>query len=449
MFTVLAIPIGAFLVFAQPPGQGLDETVHFYRVWTMSSGAIVAHSHHGVVGGYVSPCVIDYISRFSAEAAQRSPFSVSQYWHNPVRCSPSTVFTAFPGSAVYSPIAYLPSLLAVTILRVLDAPLPVVFFGGRLASLLVFVGLFSLAIRVIPVGKQVLFVLGLLPTTLLLASSYSEDPMTIALAALSVAFTLRCCRSTKEDRTAVALLFFSLIALAIAKPTYFVLAFLFLMVPAATIGRRIHPMVIKLGGTAVALFGAAIWYLLVRNDQSKPTPIYGLDPHTQTQFVLHHPFGYLEVLARTFFESGGEQRWLPGFFFSIGYYRPINDNIYAPVGIVIVGALTLFYAYQLQIGTRRIVGFGSRLIVWLPIALMLVGTLLVETTLFVYGTPVGSPEVSTQGRYLYPLVLLPLVTIGLLRDVRVRRHSTPWLLLGTVLLLVWLVLKIFVHDYSL
>ena len=41
LYLVLSLAIGTFLVFAQPPGQGLDEVRHFYRVWTFASGAFV------------------------------------------------------------------------------------------------------------------------------------------------------------------------------------------------------------------------------------------------------------------------------------------------------------------------------------------------------------------------------------------------------------------------
>ncbi len=49
LYVVLSLAIGTFLVFAQPPGQGLDEVRHFYRVWTFASGAFV--DAHGRAGG--------------------------------------------------------------------------------------------------------------------------------------------------------------------------------------------------------------------------------------------------------------------------------------------------------------------------------------------------------------------------------------------------------------
>ena len=112
-----------------------------------------------------------------------------------IRALARHVFGSYGTAAFNGPIAYLPSIVAVALLRTVDAPIPLIFFAGRLASLLVFVGTYYLAIRLIPVGKQVLFVLGLFPTTLLLASSYSADPMPVALAILALSLTLRTRRS--------------------------------------------------------------------------------------------------------------------------------------------------------------------------------------------------------------------------------------------------------------
>jgi uncharacterized membrane protein len=303
--------------------------------------------------------------------------------------------------------------------------------------------------RVIPTGKQVLFVLGLLPTTLLLASTYSADPMTIGLAVLAVSLTVRARRSGSDFRGDFLALFLVLAALSLTKPTLFILAPLLFLVPSPEIGRaRRHPLLLQVGATVVVVGLASLWSLATSS--VKIGGVYGLDPHKQIKFIFEDPFGYLWVLARTFFESMGEVRWLPQFFFSIGFPRPyVPDSIYAPLGLVIIGVLTLWYAYQLQIGERRPFVRGSRLLAWVPIPLAVVGVLLVETTLFVYGTPVGLPVTEAQGRYFYPFVLLPLITIDFFRRPRKVAHSARWIILGSAVMLVWLVVKIFVHDYNL
>ena len=398
LYVVLSLAIGTFLVFAQPPGQGLDEVRHFYRVWTFASGAFV--DAHGRAGGPIPQCVSDYMNHFANAALKRAPFSFPQYWQSPHPCIGTQVFGSYGTSAFYGPMSYLPSILAVALLRAVDAPVPLIFFAGRLASLLVFVGIYYLAIRLIPVGKQVLFVLGLFPTTLLLASSYSADPMPIALAVLAVSLALRTRRSEVPDRHAFLFLFLVLAALSLTKPTMFIFAPLLFMVPSPEIGpSRLHPRIVQASAAIVVVAVAGVWSLVTRH--VKFNDLYGLNPHKQIDFIFHDPFGYAWVLARTFFESMGEVRWLPGFVFSIGFPRPfVPDNVYAPVGLVIIGVLTLWYAYQLQFGEKRRANYGTLTLAWLPIVMTVAGILLVETTLFVYGTPLGQPVTAAEGRYL-------------------------------------------------
>ena len=447
LYVVLALTVGTFLVFAQPPGQGLDEVRHFYRVWTFASGAFI--DAHGRAGGPIPQCLSVYMNHFANAASERAPFSFSQYWQSPQPCNANPIFGTYGTAAFNAPIAYLPEIIAVGVLRAVGAPIPLIFFGGRFATLLAFVGIFYLAIRLVPVGKQVLFVLGLFPTTLLLASTYSADPMPIALAVLAVSITLRCRHRDVPDTRAFPILFLVLAALTLTKPTMFIFAPLLFMVPAPGISRtRPRPVIVQASAAVVVVALAGVWSVVTRH--IKIGNVYGLNPDKQIDFILHDPFGYAWVLARTFFESMGEARWLPGFVFSIGFPRPsVPDNIYAPVGLVIVGALTLWYAYQLQFGERRASNYGALTLAWLPIVLTVAGIILVETTLFVYGTPLGQPVTAAEGRYLYPFVPLPLLTIDCFRRERQVPHSARWIVAGSVIMLSWLVIKIFVHDYNL
>ena len=265
LYVVLSLAIGTFLVFAQPPGQGLDEVRHFYRVWTFASGAFV--DAHGRAGGPIPQCVSDYMNHFANAASRRAPFSFPQYWQSPHPCIATHVFGSYGTAAFNGPMSYLPSILAVALLRAAGRSSSVDLLRGptwRLSSSSS--ASYYLAIRLIPVGKQVLFVLGLFPTTLLLASSYSADPMPIALAVLAVSLALRTRRSEVPDRHAFLFLFLVLAALSLTKPTMFVFAPLLFMVPAPGIGpRRLHPRILQASAAVVVVALAGVWSLVTRH----------------------------------------------------------------------------------------------------------------------------------------------------------------------------------------
>ncbi len=171
------------------------------------------------------------MNHFANAALRRGPFSFPQYWQSPHPVHWHARLRILRNGRIQWPDRVLSFDSRRSPAADRDAPIPLIFFAGRLASLLAFVGIYYLAIRLIPVGKQVLFVLGLFPTTLLLASSYSADPMPVALAVLAISLTLRTRRSEAPDRHAFLLLFLVLAALALTKPTMFVFAPLLFMVP--------------------------------------------------------------------------------------------------------------------------------------------------------------------------------------------------------------------------
>ena len=117
---VLALTVGKFLAFAQPPGQGLDEIRHFYRVWTFASGAFV--DAHGKAGGSIPQCVSDHVNHFANAASGRRPFSFPQYWQSPHPCTSRPAFGTYGTAAFNAPVAYLPEIVAVVLQRAVVLP---------------------------------------------------------------------------------------------------------------------------------------------------------------------------------------------------------------------------------------------------------------------------------------------------------------------------------------
>jgi uncharacterized membrane protein len=60
----------------------------------------------------------------------------------------------------------------------------VVLYGARLANLVVYLLLVYVALRILPLGRPVLFCIALMPMTLHQAASVSADALTIASAFL-------------------------------------------------------------------------------------------------------------------------------------------------------------------------------------------------------------------------------------------------------------------------
>jgi len=453
-FLVLGAVFGVLLVFFTPPSQGLDEPNHFFRVYSISKGEIVTPIPAGRAGAVVPACTYEYVNDLYITALHPTNYRFADFWRTAPGCAHRPgQFVPIENTAVNSPVSYLPELLAVAPLRAAGAPVPAVFFAGRLAGLAVYLALIYLAIGVAPRGKAVFFVVGLLPSSLGLASGYSADGMTIALAFLAIALALRLLLDDSTDRRWFLALAACLALLAITKNTYFVLAPLVLLVP----GRRIasSPRVAALAKAAALAVAATVtgaWYLAVRHVSLAAYAPEGhvIDPHAQLAFVIHHPVTYAHVVARTILQSGPESYFIPGFVQSIGFFRdPARGSPLAPLGLVIVATLVLAAAYRSELGIRRrLVTTTERAAALLPLVLGAVSVIVIFTVLWWQWTAVGARLVrQIQGRYFLPLVPLPLITIALLRAKRVVPPPRTWLVIGSFAMLFYTAVKVVVVFY--
>ncbi len=307
-------------------------------------------------GGVVVPaCTYEYVNNLYVTALHPTSYHFGDFFRTAPGCATRPgQFVPIENTAVNSPVSYLPAELVILPLRVAGAPVPVIFFAGRLAGLAVYLALIFLAIRVTPRGKAVFVVLALLPSSLELASGYSADGMTIALAFLSIALVLRALVDDDVGPKWFLALAASLAALVVTKNTYFVLAPLILLFPSKRLGWSPRAAIAAKGA---ALAGAAIvaggWYLAVRNVSlaAYAPPGTVITPHVQIHYILHHPIGYAHILARSIFLAAPENYFIPGFVQSMGFFRNgVRGSALAPVGLVVIATLVLAAAYRSDTG---------------------------------------------------------------------------------------------------
>ena len=91
---------------------------------------------------------------------------------------------------MYAPTSYLPQAVGIRIADLFtDRPM-VLAYAGRIANMLMFGLLFFFAIRLTPVGKNFLVLLGLVPVNIQSANSMSADALALALTVALASFVL-------------------------------------------------------------------------------------------------------------------------------------------------------------------------------------------------------------------------------------------------------------------
>ncbi|MBO0728279.1 MAG: DUF2142 domain-containing protein [Acidimicrobiaceae bacterium] len=411
--------MGLFLILAVPPTQFLDEPNHFYRAYGISLGQLVAQSHGDRTGGILPDCLPAYMNLEFRPAETPNRFHPSTFLRQPRPCTSNQTFLPFENTALYFPVAYVPQSFALFLTRSLGLPLAIQFYAGRFAAFAAFILLAWTALTIAPWGRSVMLVVATWPMTLLGAASYSADTMTTALALILVACVLRA-RDDSNDSlrwflvgSAVA------VALGLSKSTYFVLAPLLFLVPDAIARSRLAALLLKFGAVAAVAVTSGAWYLAVHSINLTPALPPGsgtISPSRQLALVLAHPAHYAKSMVTTLLGSQAGYFTWETFVAQVGFFRSFAAGIPFPQPWVMVsGYLALAFAYA-QESSRSWVLSVSRITFGLvPPALILANVVLIFMAGYLAATPVGGPLEMLQGRYLIPLIAVPLISLSILQ----------------------------------
>ena len=406
VFLWVAMPVGVLLVAVTPPFQVPDEPNHFYRAYQVSVGQLVSQRTSTSVGGQLPRSFLQVTGTvmgnvpFNPDVKQNLD-AWAHAFDIPLRPH-DRVEVGFPNTALTGPIAYMPQVLGIELGRLVGASTLMLFYWGRIASLLLCVALTACAIRWLTVRRWTCVLLSLLPMTLFVRSSVSSDGPTLALTMLALAICLLpAALETPSVHLKVPGLLFSIASLmAFGKPPYGAVAFLALAIPPRLLGGTKRYVSTMLALTVVFVIAQGAWALALRGKTAVSAP--GADPPAQTTFVVDHPGDAAALLVSDFVRSApvlthqalGVLGWLDA---------PIPSSVAVFLGLMLV--LVAFGEPGLP---PTFVGFR-----WLGVVICGVGTLTLLGMNYLWWTPPGASHVEgIQGRHLLPLVPFLFLSIN-------------------------------------
>lgn len=193
-FAVIAIICGMYFTFVVTPLTGIswDDQIHYWNTLSLTqkidgfmsnadetmvdSAYQIGHAKKGLHKdkweSYVGMLESKYQSR---ELAQKDTSGIG-----------------------INTISYIPAAIGILFGRSLGLNWAHVFTMGKIFNLLVYVGIFTLAIRKVRYGKLFLALIGLIPTNLFMACSYSYDPWVTAWTGLGLAYFVSFLQNPEE-----------------------------------------------------------------------------------------------------------------------------------------------------------------------------------------------------------------------------------------------------------
>lgn len=395
---VLSLAVGLFMIFATPPFQSPDEDVHFYRAYQLSEGRVIAQRDGARVGGYLAAALQEATAPFSnmpfKPLQKVDPRLVDSLRHKPFMSEPR-VFLEFMHMAIYSPVAYVPAVIGIRIAKVFRASAIDMLYAARLATLLCWIAVVFIAVRIIPALKWAVVLLALMPMTLFLASSLSADVLTNGFSILLAAVIVRSALA-REDRLrwkeglAIVLL---CVLVALTKQVYFLLAVMTLMIAKGRFGSLRRKLLFCAGAVGIAIFVNLVWAWMVRGVIAHEA---FADPQQQAQLILAQPLGFARVMVNTI-----ATWWRIHLAWYVGVLGWLDT--WLPMWIYPSYLLMLAAASLTDKGESRAVQLKEKLLLSAILGATLL--LIAISQYLTYSFPAGSTIRGLQGRYAIPLTL--------------------------------------------
>jgi uncharacterized membrane protein len=393
------VALMVFLVLT-PPFQVPDEPNHFLRVCQLAQGQWRPTITAEAVGGEL-PAALDEMRtllktniafhwkhKFDPSLLQKAWFFRADWNHRQ--------FYAFPNTAIYTPVAYIPHIVGVRLAQLFtDRPL-VWFCLARLCAAATVWLLAGLCLRIAPAPWRAVFALLLMsPMLMFEAIGITADSMTNMILFLFMALLLRVGYSDSllSRRQMLGLGVLSL-ALAFCKAFYVLAVFLLAALPSARFpsARRrwlwIGAVVILL------LILLQMWWLAsFSNIGTRVSVIPGrADPDIQSAFIKQHPLTFPKVVLRNFQQTILDlvRQWVG----VLGWL-----DVVLPSYIVLLHLAVCFFLAMSVPSLPRFTRFWPLLAAAIPIAT----TLAIMLGGYLTFTPPRHPIVlGIQGRYFLP-----------------------------------------------
>ncbi len=407
-FIIVAVTLSIFINMLFPPLAVPDEKLHFKQAYEISSNILHPINKDKVYSG--SRLLIratDYDSMFYLHSVA----SIAGWYEGIFDISDRSMVPIDTDISVTSSgkYAYIPAAIGITVARILGVNGRWLLIFGRLFNMLACIWLISLAIKLIPMKKNLIIFLALIPESLFLVMSYSYDGINLSLMLLFVSCFFRICEQEEAIRTSqlVVLTMILMIMLPI-KVAYVPVCLLAFILPFKNFKNKN----VVYGFAGVVTAGVIISLVFGRMIVGKMIPIDSLSTYSMDSDKIVS-VGYAVHNIRDIRSKFFCTVW----FFTNRYFSQIFGSIYGraipedldiyTMPIVLQWIMAMLFVLCSVSPRRQKNGIVKKTVVWfvgfLCAMLVLAGMLFAMTT-------VGNWRIAGfQGRYYLPaLSLAPL-----------------------------------------
>lgn len=410
LFCYIAIIIGIIMIMITPPISGPDERTHFFNSYGISIGQIIPSSNNGILVREFPENIVEYVDtsdrKYKETLTNKIDYTSWYYDSWLAEDNRENVKINYWGIDTH-PFSYFFSSLGMFLYRTvlsllgLSSYLSVynLIMVGKLFNLAYYVVTIYTAIKWIPIYKNLLFLLALMPMSLYQGASLSYDAILIPTCFLLTAFIIK---KSWEDipvcKKDIALVIIFSIFLFCIKQVYVFLLLPLFSIPKKRFENRKKYITCILITIIVGVLAYFPFTILVSHLGIVVENIYLQDE--QLNYVLSNPLSFIVAMGNALDSSSGFYR--NGFF---GIFGNLDTNfpVLFQFGYYIVLLITLLSdsVNSLHLNLK------FKILTLFAIIFSLVS---IFFALYITWTPlrqgVGADFVDgVQGRYFIPLAL--------------------------------------------
>jgi uncharacterized membrane protein len=324
-----------------------------------------------------------------------------------------------------NPVSYFKQVVSIWTTNLLDLPPLWSLYIARFLNLICAIFIIYLALRIAPVGKNIIAIFSVLPLPVSIFASMSHDATLIPLSFLYFALILKASLS-KSRFNAKELLVLSLTVFAFffVKGVYLPLALAFLAIPVTRFGNDKRRIGFFISFFAIALIAALIssWMWNATGGFGKT---YGANPGAQLEYLINNPFDGAKVLIRTL------NRYCIEYIFQIiGVVGYLDTRFHTRIYIAFI--ILVFFFLKPYPGNEEVALTNRMRIIFLVSAIL---TTVVELfSMYLTNNTVGKEVIDgPQGRIFYPC--LPFLFIGFY-GINIRKNKRIAIFLAGLVILI-------------
>lgn len=433
LFVLFTFFFGSVYLLILPPFSAPDEPRHYATAYH-TSNIILGVEEDDEKYVVCRECDNDSVLGLSptAETYRVVAHNLGRKSHNTEIDSKFVIGSTIEGAPV---IAHLPQAIGLTIARIMKLNYITSIYFAQLFCLIFYTITVYLAIKLIPVGKYIIFALSGLPMMLQEAASCSYDIIITGLVYLFVAYVLNLVYNNHQVKIKdIVIMLLLAVLFSPCKLVYCVVCFLVLIIPKENFKNNKYRMTLKIGVPLCGLSAAIINNINAVSESAGATKFIswaGEEGYT-ISYLLSHVSQTINLFLTTYHDK---------FAFYVGSLVGTElgwFDINIPLDLTVASVVILVLAINnnekpINVLTRHKLLF---------MGIFLCSSLLICTSMLLGWTPISYRAIEgVQGRYFLPVI--PMALFCFIDKRKNHNYNRNVIVLGTCIVNFLVVIRIF------